>query len=396
MLGLIVLGMVLLTIGGGFWWYYNDGDLDEVQQHAKEHGLPTTWAKLRGTVSDENRIRIWERITKVGSALGSYQDSESFRPRSVQFSIWDPPSQALLDHHASLDAGQVKELASLLDQLGDEPLILHEVMTYRTLLPETGVKRDLIRFMQERLLIADKTDVGDWARRMLACCRSISPDSLMLNLVRISLIEITLTGIAKRMPDLKLEYPKISQDILKTIGDPHHNTVRSLHGEYLMMFETLSQNRAHTEYGEAKGTWFMPVILRAGRAPVLIGYLDDVQHFQLLDPNTAVTWGAGKDADLQAARSGRITPQLFIRGIYQPAWHALARNNVSIGMHGRLIAAEMLGKPWPIDGFDPTGAVLRPIMRDGRVIAAYSVGTDGIDQSGADKLDRIFPLYAKP
>jgi hypothetical protein len=60
------------------------------------------------------------------------------------------------------------------------------------------------------------------------------------------------------------------------------------------------------------------------------------------------------------------------------------------------LAAELRDAPWPVDVFDPTGAPVRAIRRDGRVIAAYSVHTDGIDQGGDEKADRIIPLYAKP
>lgn len=77
-------------------------------------------------------------------------------------------------------------------------------------------------------------------------------------------------------------------------------------------------------------------------------------------------------------------------------WYTIIKLEQRTTLRGRLIAAELQGQPWPIDTFDETDALLRPITRDGRIIAAYSVGDDGIDQGGNEKKDLIFPLYAKP
>ena len=61
-------------------------------------------------------------------------------------------------------------------------------------------------------------------------------------------------------------------------------------------------------------------------------------------------------------------------------------------LFARLLVAELRGTPWPIDDFDPLHQRLRPILRDGEIMGAYSVGNDGIDDGG-EKDDRYFPLY---
>jgi hypothetical protein len=59
----------------------------------------------------------------------------------------------------------------------------------------------------------------------------------------------------------------------------------------------------------------------------------------------------------------------------------------------RLMAAELRGQPWPVDPYDPSGKPLRPFLRDGKLMGAYSVYEDGVDDGGAKRKDRYFPLY---
>jgi hypothetical protein len=59
----------------------------------------------------------------------------------------------------------------------------------------------------------------------------------------------------------------------------------------------------------------------------------------------------------------------------------------------RLMAAELRSQPWPIDPFDPSGKPLRPYLRDGKLMGAYSVDKDGVDNGGTKGKDLYFPLY---
>jgi len=61
----------------------------------------------------------------------------------------------------------------------------------------------------------------------------------------------------------------------------------------------------------------------------------------------------------------------------------------------RLLAADLAGTAWPADPGDPSGGMLRPILRDGAVIGAYGYGGDGIDGGGSVKADWCWPLRAR-
>ena len=72
---------------------------------------------------------------------------------------------------------------------------------------------------------------------------------------------------------------------------------------------------------------------------------------------------------------------LFVQNPYS------IRRFFAVVLHARLIAAELRGSPWPIDVLDRTGAPLRRWEKDGRLIGAYSVGPDGVDDGGDPKKD---------
>lgn len=72
------------------------------------------------------------------------------------------------------------------------------------------------------------------------------------------------------------------------------------------------------------------------------------------------------------------------------------RRMVGIVLHARLLAAELRGSPWPVDLLDPAGNPLRRWEKDGRLIGAYSVGENGVDDGGDGRRDITLRLYLEP
>lgn len=391
MLGLSVLGMTLLTIGGGVWWYYGDSDLEVVREQARKQGRPLTWDDMKLTLPSDERLRIWKRITELTVHVKSYQmNPSSQRKDASQVKAWSPIPQELRDHHKALDATAITELSELLDRLGDQPLVLHEKMTLDTKMSEIGVARELMRFMQERMLLAEGDEVVTWGRRMLALCRRYSAESIVPHIVRVSCMAIALGVISQRLSDIKATDPTIATDILTTTQTLRSDLLHAIDGDFIMEFDLLTRRSYYND------GWYMPLILRAGRQGALLAALEAHQQLSVLDEPGSLAWARATGAKIDEAPQGILNPSLVLQGLFMPPWAVVVSNGQRTALHGRLLAAELQGQPWPVDNFDPAGAMLRPITRDGRVIAAYSVDTDGIDHGGSDKLDRIFPLYAKP
>lgn len=394
-LGLIVVGMVLLTIGGGFWWYYDDGDMEAVREQARQQGQPLVWSDLKLEKAGAERRQLWQRATDLGKQVSAFQ-SKLGPDGKRRYKVWDAIPDEMRAHHAALDATVIAELASVLDQLGDQPLVLHDQISYSRLLPEIGQARALIRFMQECVILAEPIEVGVWGRRMLAMCRRYAVDSLIQHMmINSSLLEASLQGIAFRLEDLKQTDPTIAIAILDTIRPQHDQLLRALDGEFVMMLDALARPGS-SHLADGPDNWYMPMVIRSGRHGALSAQLDAIQQLRQLDAGAALTWSRAMEARINAARQGIPYPSLILQGFYMPAWGAVIGQSERVRLRGRVLAAELQGTPWPVDAFDPTGATLRAIQRDGRVIAAYSVSTDGIDQNGDPKKDHVFPLYAKP
>jgi hypothetical protein len=395
LLGLIVLGSVLLGIGVGFWWYYSAGDLQAIRTKAREQGRPLAWGDLGLVPGDAERLQQWQRVTALSQRLEAFQNKAG--PDGKFFKVWDPIPEAMRMHHATLDAATVDELAVALDRLGDGPLVLHDHISYARPMHEIGIARSLIRLLQERLILAGPHETGAWARRMLATCRRFSVDSLMSHLVRASLIDATLNGVAFRLGDLKQHDPAIANEILATLQPHHDNLLRALDGEFVMMLEAFSDpGKSQINALGWDKDWSYPLVARAGRRGALDTYLDAMADLRRQKPDSVLAWARAMDAKFNAARGGIPYPSLILSGYFMPAWGMVVRQGELTLLRGRVLAAELRDAPWPVDVFDPTGAPVRAIRRDGRVIAAYSVHTDGIDQGGDEKADRIIPLYAKP
>lgn len=398
MLGLIVSGMLLLVIGVGLWWYHDDGDVEAIRAKAREQGRPLAWSDLGLVPSPAERLRQWRRVETLSQGLSAFQNKPG--PDGKFFRVWDPIPEAMRAHHAALDPAAITELAELLDRLGDQPLVLRDRISFTQVMPEIEVARRLIRFLQERLILAEPREAGAWARRMLATCRRFAVDGLMSHLVRTSLLDATLSGIAFRLADLKQSDPTIGAEILATLESHHDNLLRALDGEFLMTLEAVAgplDNRYfYSDYHDWTEQWYMPLVVRAGRHGLLDSCLEATVELRRQEPDAMLAWASAMDAKVHAARGGIPYPSLILGGLFMPAWSVVVRQGELTVLRGRLTAAELQDGPWPIDVFDPGRAPLRAMRRDGRVIAAYSVHTDGIDQGGDEKADRVFPLYARP
>ncbi len=147
------------------------------------------------------------------------------------------------------------------------------------------------------------------------------------------------------------------------------------------------------------------VFHRLGRRPIVARLNDCAQWFASHGPPR--TW-----ADVQAAAPNRSRPGIMQMpreilsytleyqsshlGASNPPlnspWLVILHLKTTTAL--RLLAADLASTTWPADPCDPHGLPLRPVLRDGIVIGAYSCGPDGIDQGGNRRTDWCWPLRA--
>lgn len=393
MLGSALLILLLLTIGGGCWWLYTDNDLEAVRTEARKQGVAATWPEMGLVQADEARLTVWKRIAALSKTLKSYQNGPGLKAGAPPFKLFLPIPDDMRAHHAGLDPLRIDELMGLLDQLGDQPLVLHQAFEYATLLPEISIHRDLVRLLQERIALAEASDVPRLCRRMLALCRCHSADCLILHLVHTSVVEIALAAVTSRLNDLKHTDPAIAEAVLAATQDLPAQFIHALRGEFLCCMETVSKRGFYNGLGEPSSNWFMPIVIRLGRRGMLNAHLDAIAQLERQDLAGALAWAQANVAAFARAKSGIPNPMLILQGLFAPSYPLTIAMGHRTALRGRLLAAELRGQPWPPDSFDPTGSTLRPFTRDNTLVGAYSVDTDGVDDGGDAKKDRYFPLY---
>lgn len=80
---------------------------------------------------------------------------------------------------------------------------------------------------------------------------------------------------------------------------------------------------------------------------------------------------------------------------YTDDLHGLLSFHLRVTTQLRLLAADLVGEPWPADPCDRAGGRLRPITRDGAMIGAYSLGANAIDDGADIRGDWCWPLRAQ-
>jgi hypothetical protein len=99
-------------------------------------------------------------------------------------------------------------------------------------------------------------------------------------------------------------------------------------------------------------------------------------------PRDMLSWTLDQGWCQHCSRDGRWSDPL----------HTVIMSQLAVTTRLRLIAADLLGEPWPVDPGDPSGGRLREIRRGGHMIGAYSVGPDGRDDGGDTRSDWCWPL----
>ncbi len=85
-----------------------------------------------------------------------------------------------------------------------------------------------------------------------------------------------------------------------------------------------------------------------------------------------------------------LLPAYFLRR--QVPFTYAARSSLPLILQCRVLAAELAGKPWPVDPFAVPGTPLQRVERDGVLVGAWSVGFDGVADGGDRSRDLCIPL----
>jgi len=389
------LSLLLIAIPISLYWWHSDADLADVRKQAAANNIPVSWAEVGIKLSEPDRIARWKRIVALTNQLPSYQGLKN--TNHPKFSLFSPIPEEMRAHHATLDEMVWEELLTELDLLGDQLLCFHDSITIATLMHEIREYRTLLRLLQERSTLAEVPEALRLCFVQLALCRSFDNNSLITHLVKTSLTSIALGSVSHHLAALKTLPSSLAEDISLTTELYPQQLLKGLTGQFLIALQFCAERNVDTGFLDneyMRDGLFMPLLLRAGRHEFLITQIESLTYFRNHDLLSSLTWRKNKMTAFHEQNKLIPSPGAVLLGNYILSnYEIIIKTTYETLLKGRLMAAELRNQSWPPDLFDPTGAPLRPLLRASKIIGAYTVSSDGVDNGGDKKLDRYFPLY---
>ncbi len=379
-------------------WFLSDADVQSLRAELAAAGVATTWPELHLVASGPEVMEPWNRLAPLLKRLKSYERARtSIYYTAYALAPFVPVPDAARIHHADLDQEALASLRDCIDLLGDRGVVLRTAENRRTLRPEIGVGRGVLELLQEDALLADSARVAACCRRMLRFCAVQPLDDGIGQILATTYAQQTFKTIAGRLDDLKQTEPAIADDIA-------HLTDQLL--AQLRPAIAAATVGAWTTWADRQNGWMgypitelrwvdralTPVFVRAGRAAYL-------RHFSnalaIVDSHAAPPAILAANEDLireeRRSKDHRLSPVALLRGMELLPPTMIITSTFMSAMYGRLLVAELRGQPWPEDWCDPAHGRLRALVRDGRMVGAYSVDVDGTDNAGK-KPNHYYPL----
>ncbi len=404
---------LLATLAGGFLLaialtfaliVWLSGDLRPVLAEAKRRGFAVSAAELGvgvtpGHAAMQARLRVLRTALKQYQMYG-YDPAGSYRLGEPGA----PRSEGLVQHQAAIDPAATAEVLAIVDALAGAPLQPQPLEPLGSwAVSETGTLFDTLhgRFA------AAQTGEGREAVRLLWAANAL-PIYWSPNLYRrASRIDQALRLIAGRLDDLRGDQQVIAA-ITASVADFASDLRRASRGDFALLAElvTLDADDCARSRGYSLPRIFeWPGVLRVTNRLGRVGLLR-----RELEAVIAIDADPGQPLAPLVARCfpKRLNPEALLTHAFH-GWvtqvasldHLLPR----LHMRAELLCAELGGGAWPVDRHAPAGTTLRRLERDGRLIAAYSVGRNGVDDGGTSGVgpgtsippcdDLVFPLYGR-
>ncbi len=404
----LALALAAITVAAGLvvWLYVrSDGDLRAIKAQARSLGIATSLDGLARVSSPADRVAQWDRLLAISRTLVSYRKSRAGPGSGGEYPASLEPGSPLADgmmaYHAALDPGTLEQLAAVLDGIGDGPLVLPITRLASpfqpTALPATCSVLPLVEFFEERLALAARDQVGIEARRLLRCLslldiqghptfffkmryadRAFDANARRITAIRVSdpdlapIMDALCDGI---VPDLRREWECVFLEHLAMVEAPHLG---------MRVSGNAAEDAVHRSYITSAN--------RFARSELLLMDMDWISRSrQTSDP--LVLEQVDRDWKRKIGEYGLLDlPNDF--WMQRFAYNHLMEVDEAFCaiLHGRLVAAEIRGSPWPTDVLDHAQRPLRTVERDGRIMGAYSMALRVEDAHGQSP-NRYFALY---
>jgi hypothetical protein len=382
----IALALLLLPLLALALWSRTSGDLERFARHATERGFAIDWRNHPASGPPSETLLTIRRLVQLQAGLKTYAEDQG-EPDSD-----DPIPAALLAHHRGLPAEDVRaweETASSLTSLPRTACNLDA----NGLCADVWAHSDIWDFAGERVRCADPSQLVEALIRYAGLTHaiqagtSIEQSTLCYRLGRwIHLVLLRREDLAGHQEEIAALCDRLAE----SIPDDTLDALANDHIPFLLAWQE-GQRRNDPLYLERCWNNALPAIMmiqgldrlivRSGRGEILDRLLRRAELARTCrDLQTMIRQEQVENESLKAT-SRYSFRTWYARGmghLKYSQWHDIFATQLRL----RLLAADLRGLPWPIDPWDPAGARLRPLLRDGVVIGAYSLGLNGIDDHG--------------
>jgi hypothetical protein len=385
------------------FWYNSTADLAAIREQATRQGVPTSVVEWGRTPSSMEQRARFDRLGVLSKQLKDYDTELATNripgdPKRERLRPFLPVPAKAREYHADLDQATVAEALSILDALPDERIVLSDGDPRQRPKDNIGTYRRLIRWLTERVLLAERDQVLIEVRRLLRVLVMMDVQSDVDAIVQASLVAIILPVVAACVDDVRPSAADIIP-VLEQVDRRLPEDIRA--GQIGSFLELLSLvdppgNGSNITAWSSQQSWADPYLnplrIRAGRAFALAHQLErERQARQLGLGREYLLWSEQTNRHMETLRDwhpGEWFPKFIGTGSSM-----MDEFTMNARLHLRLLIAELRREPWPPDPFDPDDQPLRRLTRDGVVIGAYSFGSNRQDDGGHRTQDKHFLLF---
>ncbi len=379
----MILGVIVL-----WWWCHSTNDLETVRAEARAAQIPTDFTEMGLVTSSPELAQLVKRLRDTCPRFYSSRETPD---ELLGWTAFTPVPEALRSFHLAKDSNKMDAWLVDIDALPGSPIILaHNLDEW---LKANGWAYASGILLAQRIVVTDEQHLGQELTQLTRLIDSLDashPESFWYRTRTIKLLRL---AIIARLPEL-MRNPGELPERLRRLADTLSSQLPAL---YRGIFVAELASFANGRGGPPNNEWPRPmqrfpaaISGRQGRGPYLRQLMEIALRLeQGRDSRSRIAFCRHLQSTLKKQAEAEIGPVLIALqdDLYD---HLVA--SISQELSLRLLANELTGSTWPQDVFALNETPLQRCERDGRMIGAYSVGWNGIDEGGAGD-DRYFGLY---
>lgn len=380
---LVILGVTIL-----WWWCHSTNDLEAVRAEARAAQISTDFNDMGLVTSTPELTQLAKRLRDTCPRFFSSRETPD---ELLGWTAFTPVPEAFRSFHRAKDSNKMDAWLVDVDALPGSPIILAHN-------PDEWLKANGWTYapgilLAQRIVVAEEQHLGQALTRLLRLIDSLDTSHPEGFWSRTRTIKLLRLAIIARLPELMRDPGELPERLRRLADTLSSRLAATCQGVFVAELASFTNGRG----GPPNTAWPRPlqripaaITGRQGRGVYLRQLMDIALRLeQESDSRSRIAFCRLLQSTLKKQSEAEIGPVLV--ALHDDLYDHIV-SSISQELSLRLLANELTGNAWPKDVFALNDAPLQRCERDGRMIGAYSVGWNGIDEGGAGD-DRYFGLY---